>query len=64
VVAAPDCCSISRHWDREIVQKYLEPAAALNQRATSALASCDRRGGLAALDHHDWEGASAAPEHA
>ena len=46
------------HWDRLIVQKYLEAAAALNQRA-DIRRSRDvlDEAGLAALDHHDWEGA-------
>jgi hypothetical protein len=46
------------HWDRLIVQKYLEAAAALNQRA-DLRRSPDTldEAGLAALDHHDWEGA-------
>jgi DinB family protein len=46
------------HWDRLIVQKYLEAAAALNQRADLPRSrDVLDEAGLAALDHHDWEGA-------
>jgi DinB family protein len=47
------------HWDREIVQKHLEAAAALNQRADLRRSRLDAldEAGLAALGHPDWEGA-------
>jgi hypothetical protein len=46
-------------WDREIVQKHLEPAAALNQRADIRRSRLDamNAAGLAPLAHHDWEAA-------
>lgn len=46
-------------WDREIVQKYLEAAAARNQRAGIRHAEIEvmNAAGLAPLEHHDWESA-------
>jgi len=46
-------------WDREIVQKYLEAAAARNQRAGIRHAEIEamNTAGLAPLEHHDWESA-------
>jgi hypothetical protein len=46
-------------WDREIVQKYLEVAAARNQRADIRRSHLDamNRAGLEGLEHHDWEAA-------
>jgi Protein of unknown function (DUF664) len=46
-------------WDREIVQKYLEAAAARNQRADIRRSRLDamNAAGVAGLEHHDWEAA-------
>ena len=46
-------------WDREIVQKYLEVAAARNQRADIRRSQLDamNRAGVEGLEHHDWEAA-------
>jgi len=46
-------------WDREIVQKHLEPAAAHNQRADIRRSRLDalNAAGLVALEHYDWEAA-------
>jgi hypothetical protein len=46
-------------WDREIVQKYLEAAAARNQRAGIRRPEIEvmNTDGLATLEHHDWESA-------
>jgi hypothetical protein len=46
-------------WDREIVQKHLELAAARNQRADIHRSHLDamNRAGVEGLEHHDWEAA-------
>ena len=46
-------------WDREIMQKYLEAAAALNRRADIRRSRLDamNAAGVAGLAHHDWEAA-------
>jgi hypothetical protein len=46
-------------WDREILHKYVEPAAARNHRAQIRRAELDaiNAGGLAPLDHLDWDAA-------
>ena len=44
-------------WDREIVQKHLEAAAARNQRADIRRSRLDalNAAGVAGLEHYDWE---------
>ena len=44
-------------WDREILARYLEPAAARGQRAKIPHDELEtmNAAGLAALEHHDWE---------
>ena len=44
-------------WDREIMIKYLEAAAARNQRADIRRSRLEamNRAGLATLEQHDWE---------
>jgi len=46
-------------WDREIVKKYLEAAAAVNRRADIRRSRLDamNAAGVAGLEHHDWEAA-------
>ena len=44
-------------WDREVLARHLEPAAARGQRASIARDELEtmNAAGVAALEHHDWE---------